>query len=178
MMIHFDPQWPVARVCSMHPVMFGWCWLSNAVAVFHGICVASIPSCSFNESWATRTTFCIDIPQCFDAVGWMTWMMAYVVKHLPGPLKWSAVNRFFGKHYLCQKTPCSIFSYTRIGSCGATINEPGTSAGGSMLPCRLRRKFFLRIWLRNGAFWSISEYVVSIAPFSTPACPDCSQNIT
>jgi len=24
----------------------------------------------------------------------------------------------------------------------------------------------------------LNKYVVSIAPFSTPACPDCSQNIT
>jgi len=24
----------------------------------------------------------------------------------------------------------------------------------------------------------LDKYVVSIAPFSTPACPDCSQNIT
>ena len=56
----------------------------------------------------------------------------------------------------------------------------GTSAwfwlGGSVPPCSLRQKFFLKIWLRNGAFWSISEcHVDSIAPFSTPACPDCSQ---
>ena len=24
----------------------------------------------------------------------------------------------------------------------------------------------------------LNKYVVSVAPFSTPACPDCSQNIT
>jgi len=24
----------------------------------------------------------------------------------------------------------------------------------------------------------LNKYVVSIAPFSTPACPDCSQNMT
>jgi len=41
-------------------------------------------------------------------------------------------------------------------------------------------KKILKIWLRNGAFWSIylNKYVASIAPFSTPAFPDCSQIIT
>jgi len=61
-----------------------------------------------------------------------------------------------------------------------TATYAGTSAGfwlrGSMPPCRLR-------WI---TFWKfdyemvhsevyLNKYVVSTAPFSTPACPDCSQ---
>ena len=59
----------------------------------------------------------------------------------------------------------------------------GTSAGfwlgGSMPPCRLKRKKF-RTFDYEMAHSEIylNKYVVSIAPFSTPACPDCSQNIT
>ena len=64
-------------------------------------------------------------------------------------------------------------------------NPPGTSAGfwlgegASMPPCCLRRrkcrKFDYKM-VHSKAY--LNKYVVSIAPFSTPACPDCSQNIT
>ena len=53
--------------------------------------------------------------------------------------------------------------------------------GGSMSPCRLRRRKFWKFdyWyeiVHSEVY--LNKYVVSIAPFSTPACPDCSQNIT
>jgi len=55
-----------------------------------------------------------------------------------------------------------------------------TSAGfwlrGSMTPCRLRLRKFDYEMVRSEIY--LNKYVVSIAPFSTPACPDCSQNIT
>jgi len=50
---------------------------------------------------------------------------------------------------------------------------------GSMDPCHLRRR---KLWKFHcemvHAEVYLNKYVVSIAPFSTPACPDCSQNIT
>jgi len=50
---------------------------------------------------------------------------------------------------------------------------------GSMPPCRLKRIFFGKFdyeMVHSEVY--LDKYVVSIAPFSTPACPDCSQNIT
>ena len=59
----------------------------------------------------------------------------------------------------------------------------GTSAGlwlgGSMPPCRLRRRKFRKFdyeMVHSEVY--LNKHVVSIAPFSTPACSDCSQNIT
>jgi len=51
---------------------------------------------------------------------------------------------------------------------------------GVNAPLPPEAKKILKTWLRNGAFWSIglSEYIYEIAPFYTPACSDCSQNIT
>ena len=46
----------------------------------------------------------------------------------------------------------------------------------SMPPCRLRRRKFDYEMVHSGVY--LNKYVVSIAPFSTPAWPDCSQNIT
>jgi len=47
---------------------------------------------------------------------------------------------------------------------------------GSMPPCRLRRRKFDYEMVHSEVY--LNNYVISIAPFSTPACPDCSQNIT
>ena len=48
---------------------------------------------------------------------------------------------------------------------------------GSMPPCRLRRRKFRKFDYEMVHFeLYLNQYVVSIAPFSTPACPDCSQN--
>jgi len=47
---------------------------------------------------------------------------------------------------------------------------------GSMPPCRLRRRKFDYEMLHSEVY--LNNYVISIAPFSTPACPDCFQNIT
>ena len=47
---------------------------------------------------------------------------------------------------------------------------------GLMPPCRLRRRKFDYEMVHSEVY--LSKYVVSIAPFSTHACPDCSQNIT
>jgi len=49
----------------------------------------------------------------------------------------------------------------------------------AMLPCRLRRRKFGKFdyeMVHSEVY--LNKYVVSITPFSTPACPDCSQNIT
>ena len=49
---------------------------------------------------------------------------------------------------------------------------------GAMLPCRLRRRKFWKFdyeMVHSEVY--LNNYVVSIALFSTPACPDCSQNI-
>jgi len=50
---------------------------------------------------------------------------------------------------------------------------------GSMPPCRLRRRKFTKFdyeMVHSGVY--PNKYVVSIPPLSTPAFPDCSQNIT
>jgi len=58
--------------------------------------------------------------------------------------------------------------------------QPGMSTGfwlgGSMPPCRLRQRKYDYEMAHYEVY--LNKYVVSIAPFSTPACPDCSQNIT
>jgi len=55
----------------------------------------------------------------------------------------------------------------------------GTSAWfwlqGLMPPCHLRRRNFDYEMVHSEVY--LNKYVVSIAPFSTPACHDCSQNI-
>ena len=49
---------------------------------------------------------------------------------------------------------------------------------GSMPPCRLRRRKFWKFdYEMVHSEVNLNKRVVSIAPFSTPACPDCSQNI-
>jgi len=73
-----------------------------------------------------------------------------------------------------SKMTCPNFTHTFV---------PGTSAGfrlgGSMPPCRLRRrKFWKSDYEMVHSEVYLNKYVVSIAPFSTPACPDCSQKIT
>ena len=50
---------------------------------------------------------------------------------------------------------------------------------GSMPACRPRRRKFRKFdyeMVHSEVY--LNKYVVSIAPFSTPVCPDCSQNIT
>jgi len=50
---------------------------------------------------------------------------------------------------------------------------------GSVPPCRLRRRKFRKSdneMVHSEVY--LNKCVVSIAPFSTPACSDCSQNIT
>jgi len=48
--------------------------------------------------------------------------------------------------------------------------------GGSVLPCCLRRRKFDYEMVHSEV--CLNKYVVSIAPFSTPACSSCSQNTT
>jgi len=60
----------------------------------------------------------------------------------------------------------------------------GTSAGfwlggvNALLPPEAKKIFFGYETVHSEVY--LNKYVVSIAPFSrpTPACPDCSQNIT
>jgi len=64
-------------------------------------------------------------------------------------------------------------------ACSGTRNVRRILVKGSMPPCLLRRR---KLWkfdyeiVHSGVY--LTKYVVRIAPFSTPACPDCSQNIT
>ena len=60
-----------------------------------------------------------------------------------------------------------------------TRASAGFWLGGSMPPCRLRRRKFWKFdyeVMHSEVY--LNKCVVSRAPFSTPACPDCSQNIT
>ena len=50
---------------------------------------------------------------------------------------------------------------------------------GVIAPLPLETKKILKIYYKMvHSEVYLNKYVVSIAPFSTPACPDCSQNIT
>jgi len=105
-------------------------------------------------------------------------------------------------HYLCTHPdliPCDApiklsFSleeiWTTLKVSGAqfhvNLSPPRTSAwfwlGASMPAYRLRRRKFWKfdyemVHSEVGPLY-LNKYVVSIAPFSTPDCPDCSQNIT
>ena len=77
---------------------------------------------------------------------------------------------------LCCTITCGqrnrIVTYIRL------IMVTGTSAGflGSIPPCCLRRRKFDYEMVHPEVY--LNKYVVSIAPFSTLACPDCSRNIT
>ena len=71
-------------------------------------------------------------------------------------------------------------------TCGLTVCTPGP-APGPTLSNEYVRKLYLYYYhsLTSSSHWSLvhsevyrNKYVVSVAPFSTPACPDCSQNIT
>ena len=80
-----------------------------------------------------------------------------------------------------------IFGVTSLSQCrpysyGMARNkqlQSGTSAGfWWMPPCRLRRRKFWKLdyeMVHSEVY--LNKYVVSIAPFSTPACFDCSRNI-
>jgi len=63
------------------------------------------------------------------------------------------------------------------------MDEPGTSAefwlGGvnALLPPEAKKIFKFDYKMVHSEVY-LNKYVVSIAPFSTPACPDCSQNVT
>ena len=87
-------------------------------------------------------------------------------------------------------SPCQLYDYRPttfdvVSDCQHYYEpgRPGTSAGfwlwGSMPPCRLRRRKFWKFdyeMVHSEVY--LTKYVVSIAPFSTSACPDCSENIT
>ena len=72
-------------------------------------------------------------------------------------------------------------THTREYICSDTHNNltPGTSSGfwlGGMGQCTLAAWKYDNEMVHSEVY--LNKYVVSIAPFSTPACPDCSQNIT
>ena len=82
---------------------------------------------------------------------------------------------------VCTREPHenSMTAYTR-GS--IRLSNPGgvrrISVRGLMSPFRLRRRKFGKFdyeMVHSEVY--LNKYVVSIAPFSTRACPDCSQNI-
>ena len=83
----------------------------------------------------------------------------------------------------CVKQGAGDRGIRKYGKVTAYRFQQGTSAGfwlGESMPhCRLRRR---NVWkfdyemVHSEVY--LNKYVVSIAPFSTPACPDCSQNIT
>ena len=67
-------------------------------------------------------------------------------------------------------------------ACRSVAAVSGTSAGfwlgGAVPPCRLRQSKFGKFDYEMVHFEVyLNKYAVSIAPFSTPACPDCSRNI-
>ena len=70
---------------------------------------------------------------------------------------------------------CFLLTYLRSDQHRLAQVRSRASAGfwlGGQCPLAAWGEKKLKIWLRNGAFWSISDlnkHVVSIAPFSTPA---------
>ena len=99
------------------------------------------------------------------------------------------------KHAFCSQKKRNKHDYVASGGSGSNWhqrvnkspqeihNQSGTSAGfwlrGSMPPCRLRRRKFWKFdceMVHSEVY--LNKYVVSIAAFSTPTCPDCCQNLT
>ena len=79
-------------------------------------------------------------------------------------------------HWLVQLLCCVILLLS-----GVTLNRNVRRilVTGSMPSCRLgRRKFWKFDYEMVHSEVYLNKYAVSIAPFSTPACHDCSQNIT
>jgi len=81
---------------------------------------------------------------------------------------------------LAGRTKTAFVRYSRAS--GRFTSHSGGSTGfwlrGSMPPCRLRRRKFCKFDYETVHFGVyLNKYTVSVAPFSTPACPDCSQNI-
>ena len=72
-------------------------------------------------------------------------------------------------------------THTHEYICSDTHNNltPGTSTGfwlGGVGQCTLAAWKYDNEMVHSEVY--LNKYVVSIVPFSTPACPDCSQNIT
>ena len=81
---------------------------------------------------------------------------------------------------LAGRTKTAFVRYSRASE--RFTSHSGGSTGfwlrGSMPPCRLRRRKFCKFDYETVHFGVyLNKYTVSVAPFSTPACPDCSQNI-
>ena len=108
--------------------------------------------------------------------------LAYLLKACSELINWTELNSGSRTGVLVPWTHshCNwlTFNVTR------RLTNAGTSAGfrlrGSIPPCRLRRR---KLWkfdyemVHSEVHVYLNKYVVSIAPFSTPACPDWSQNI-
>jgi len=67
----------------------------------------------------------------------------------------------------------------RLPVCSSSLgNVRWILVGGAVPPCRLRQSKFGKFDYEMVHFEVyLNKYAVSIAPFSTPACPDCSRNI-
>jgi len=85
---------------------------------------------------------------------------------MPGTGRWSGQTSVVLSPTDCkpEEGRCAPHSGTSAGFC----------LGGSMPPCLRRRKFDYEM-VHSEVY--LNKYVVSIAPFITPACPECSQNI-
>jgi len=64
----------------------------------------------------------------------------------------------------------------RRSAANASATSAGFWLGETVPPCRLGRRKLDYEMVHSEVY--LNKYVVSIAPFSTPACRDCSQNIT
>ena len=113
-----------------------------------------------------------------------------LVSNLCSPCRVTEHTPFGGRLSLaimCKHMASSVKTESTLSQCRQTRTDPrtwtGTSAGfwlgGQCPPCHLRRRKFWKFdyELVHSEVY-LNKYVVSIAPFSTPACPDCSQNIT
>ena len=113
-----------------------------------------------------------------------------LVSNLCSPCRVTEHTPFGGRLSLaimCKHMASSVKTGSTLSQCRQTRTDPrtwtGTSAGfwlgGECPPCHLRRRKFWKFdyELVHSEVY-LNKYVVSIAPFSTPACPDCSQNIT
>ena len=89
------------------------------------------------------------------------------------------LNFGFQKNAVNEFSCSCKFTVLLLGLCFVTRGSKGFWLGGSMPPCRLRRRKFWKFDYEMEVVHSevyLNKYVVSIAPFSTPACSGCSQN--
>jgi len=86
------------------------------------------------------------------------------------------VNNTYGRN---SSRKCAVHQPGGLNKTSVIRNVRRILVEGVIAPLPLKTKKILKIYYKMvHSEVYLNKYVVSIVPFSTPACPDCSQNIT